>query len=52
MCAFPNACTVVFKNRQENRQWAYFSQPGSLTPVDGAVLGAVGWWLGLLLFGG
>ena len=33
MCAFPNICTVVFKNREENRQWAYYSQPGSMTPV-------------------
>ncbi len=33
MCPFPNMCTVVFKSREENRQWAYFSQPGPLTPV-------------------
>ena len=33
MCAFPNMCTVVFKGSEENRQWAYFSQPGSMTPV-------------------
>jgi outer membrane protein assembly factor BamB len=33
MCAFPNICTVVFKQRDQNRQWAYFSQPGSMTPV-------------------
>lgn len=33
MCPFPNMCTAVFKNREENRQWAYFSQPGPLTPV-------------------
>ncbi len=33
MCPFPNMCTAVFKPRQENRQWAYFSQPGSMTPV-------------------
>ena len=26
--------------------------PGMLTPIDTAALGAVGWWLGLLLFGG
>ena len=26
--------------------------PGSLTPIDAAALGAVGWWIGLLLFGG
>ncbi len=33
LCPFPNMCTAVFKPRQENRQWAYFSQPGSMTPV-------------------
>jgi len=33
MCPFPNMCTVVFKSREENRQWAYFSQPGRMTPV-------------------
>jgi len=33
MCPFPNMCTVVFKHRDENRQWAYFSQPGPMTPV-------------------
>ena len=36
MCPFPNACTIVFKSKEseaENRQWAYFSQPGELTPV-------------------
>ena len=33
MCPFPNMCTVVFKSREENRQWAYFSQPGPMTPV-------------------
>jgi len=33
MCPFPNMCTVVFQSREENRQWAYFSQPGSMTPV-------------------
>lgn len=33
MCPFPNMCTAVFKSREENRQWAYFSQPGPLTPV-------------------
>ena len=33
MCPFPNMCTVVFKSREENRQWAYFSQPGRTTPV-------------------
>ncbi len=33
MCPFPNICTVVFQSRQENRQWAYFSQPGPMTPV-------------------
>ena len=33
MCPFPNMCTVVFKSRPENRQWAYFSQPGPLMPV-------------------
>ena len=44
MCAFPNICTVVFKNREENRQWAYFSQPGPMTPVKhlGLNLGAPG----------
>lgn len=26
--------------------------PGVFTPVDAAVLGAAGWWIGLLLFGG
>ena len=26
--------------------------PGSLTALDAGVLGAVGWWIGLLLFGG
>ena len=33
LCPFPNMCTVVFKSREENRQWAYFSQPGPMTPV-------------------
>jgi len=33
LCPFPNMCTAVFKNREENRQWAYFSQPGPMTPV-------------------
>ncbi|NQT12684.1 MAG: PQQ-binding-like beta-propeller repeat protein, partial [Planctomycetes bacterium] len=33
LCPFPNTCTVVFKSREENRQWAYFSQPGPMTPV-------------------
>ena len=33
MCPFPNICTVVFKSREENRQWSYFSQPGPMTPV-------------------
>ena len=33
MCPFPNMCTIVFQHRQENRQWAYFSQPGPMTPV-------------------
>ena len=33
MCPFPNMCTVVFQSREENRQWAYFSQPGPMTPV-------------------
>ena len=33
LCPFPNMCTVVFKHRDESRQWAYFSQPGPLTPV-------------------
>jgi outer membrane protein assembly factor BamB len=33
LCPFPTSCTVVFKHREENRQWAYFSQPGPLTPV-------------------
>jgi len=33
MCPFPNMCTVVFRSREENRQWAYFSQPGPTTPV-------------------
>ncbi len=36
MCPFPNACTIVFKSKEseaEDRQWAYFSQPGELTPV-------------------
>ncbi len=33
MCPFPNICTVVFKSSEENRQWAYFSQPGPMTPV-------------------
>jgi outer membrane protein assembly factor BamB len=33
LCPFPTMCTVVFKSREENRQWAYFSQPGRLTPV-------------------
>jgi outer membrane protein assembly factor BamB len=33
MCAFANICTLVFKSRAENRQWAYFSQPGRMTPV-------------------
>jgi molybdopterin converting factor small subunit len=26
--------------------------PGSLTPIDAAALGTIGWWIGLLLFGG
>ena len=56
MCAFPNACTVVFQPREENRQWAYFSQPGPLTPVKRLALNlgapgdrkdpAGGLWLG------
>lgn len=35
MCPFPNACTIVFKSKddEDERQWAYFSQPGELTPV-------------------
>lgn len=33
MCPFPNICTVVFKPRTENRQWAYYSQTGPMTPV-------------------
>ncbi|MBM4090507.1 MAG: methyltransferase domain-containing protein [Planctomycetes bacterium] len=33
MCPFANSCTVVFHGREENRQWAYFSQPGPMTPV-------------------
>ncbi len=33
MCPFPNVCTAVFKSKEENRQWAYFSQPGPMTPV-------------------
>jgi len=33
MCPFANTCSVVFKSREENRQWAYFSHPGSTTPV-------------------
>ena len=33
MCPFPNVCTVVFKTKDENRQWAYYSQPGPMTPV-------------------
>jgi len=33
MCPFPISTTVVFTNRQESRQWAYYSQPGALTPV-------------------
>jgi hypothetical protein len=56
MCPFPNMCTVVFKNREDNRQWAYFSQPGPLTPVKRLALNlgapgdrkdpAGGLWLG------
>lgn len=33
MCPFPNSCTVVFQNRDTTQQWAYFSQPGAMTPV-------------------
>ena len=36
LCPFPNACTIVFKSKEkeeENRQWAYFSSPGEMTPV-------------------
>ena len=36
MCPFPNACTIVFKSKEkeeENRQWAYYSSPGEMTPV-------------------
>ena len=33
MCPFPTVCTAVFKSKEENRQWAYFSQPGPMTPV-------------------
>jgi len=33
MCPFANMCSVVFKSREENRQWAWFSQPGPMTPV-------------------
>ncbi|NLY01583.1 MAG: PQQ-binding-like beta-propeller repeat protein [Rhodopirellula sp.] len=33
MCPFPNMTTVVFKTKEENRQWSYFSQPGPMTPV-------------------
>ena len=40
MCPFPNACTIVFKSKdeEEERQWAYFSQPGELTPVKDLAL--------------
>jgi outer membrane protein assembly factor BamB len=33
LCAFPNMCTVVFKHREEERQWAWYSSPGPMTPV-------------------
>jgi len=33
MCPFANTCSVVFKSKEENRQWAWFSQPGPMTPV-------------------
>jgi hypothetical protein len=34
MCPFPNSCSIVFKHHSgETRQWAYFSQPGAMTPV-------------------
>ncbi len=33
MCPFPNSCTLVFKTKEENRQWGYVSQPGPMTPV-------------------
>ncbi|MFO7906754.1 MAG: PQQ-binding-like beta-propeller repeat protein [Pirellulaceae bacterium] len=44
MCPFANMCTVVFKHKKKNRQWAYFSQPGPMTPVRhlGLNLGAPG----------
>lgn len=44
LCPFPNVCTLVFKSSQENKQWAYFSQPGPMTPVKrlGLALGAPG----------
>lgn len=56
LCPFPTMCTVVFQNREENRQWAYFSQPGPMTPVKRLALNlgapgdrkdaAGGLWLG------
>ncbi len=33
LCPFPNMCTLVFEGKKENRQWAYFSQPGDMLPV-------------------
>jgi len=33
MCAFPNVCTVVFQPAEKNKAWAYYSAPGSMTPV-------------------
>ncbi len=33
LCPFPNAATVVFQARKQNRAWAYYSTPGPMTPV-------------------
>ncbi len=33
MCAFPNACTVVFRPAEKNKAWAMYSASGPTTPV-------------------
>jgi outer membrane protein assembly factor BamB len=44
MCPFSNMFSIVFKSKEENRQWAYFSHSGPMTPVKrlGLNLGAMG----------
>lgn len=33
VCPYSIHCTVVFKPREENRQWGMYSAPGSLSPI-------------------